>query len=154
LVSKSVFRSPDGRFVWATGTGAADDIRNPINTTTIVCMEARGTCEMSVAEFIPHNSGLYFWLPDLGFEIKTWGPNRVTAINEYPCFTAVMTIDVQAKAVTIVTVRRAVSDCSNAKTPSTWALVDGFDVSWKLHRGEINNARALVYEPARRLAPP
>jgi hypothetical protein len=101
VTAKVVFRSDDGNSVSAIGTGAMDDIANPINITRIFCLRPDGTCEMSVAEFDPKKSMLYFGSP-IVYEVKTWMPDRVTAIREHPCGTALMTINVTAEAATIV----------------------------------------------------
>jgi hypothetical protein len=149
---KLVFRSDDGNSVSALGTGAMDDIANPINITRIICLRADSTCEMSVAEFGTKGSMLYFGSP-VFYEVKTWTPDRVTAIREHPCGTASMTINMTAKAVTIVSTPDTNLAFCPKGSPSIWTLVDGFPVVWKLHQEMINKARALVYEPATRLMP-
>jgi hypothetical protein len=148
-----VSRSDDGRWVSAVGTGAMEDIRNPINITRILCLKADSSCEMSIAEFDPKSRFLYFGSPVV-YEIKTWVPSRVTAISEHPCGTALMTIDVNTEAVTIVTAPHADLAFCSKEPASIWTLVDGFPVVWKLHQDRVNKARALVYEPAQRLVPP
>lgn len=40
-----------------------------------------------------------------------------------------------------------------SKTPSAYTLIDGGPVAMKLHQDKANKARALVYEPARKLLP-
>jgi hypothetical protein len=152
LTRKLVFRSDDGNSVSALGTGVMDDIANPINITRIICLRADSTCEMSVAEFDPKESMLYFGSP-VFYEVKTWMPDRVTAIREHPCGTASMTINVTVKAVAIVsTLDTNLAFCPKG-SPSIWTLVDGFPVVWKLNQERINKARALVYEPASKLMP-
>jgi hypothetical protein len=108
---------------------------------------------MSSAEFDLKNGGLIFGSPAV-YEIKTWRPSRVTGIREHPCGTASMTIDVDAKAVTIVSVPHADLPFCGKEPASIWTLVDGFPVIWKIHQDSVNSARLLVYEPARRLVSP
>jgi hypothetical protein len=69
----------------------------------------------------------------------------------HPCGTALMTIDVTAEAVAIVTGPHAELAGCREDRPSTWTLVDGWPVAQKLNQDRINKARALVYEPARKL---
>ena len=92
---KFVDRSKDGEWVFAIGTGGADDIAKPINITQIFCRRASGTCELSTAEYSPEDSQLYFGTPPFDYAITTWEPTRVTATREHPCGTAVMSIDMQ-----------------------------------------------------------
>ena len=40
------------------------------------------------------------------YQITDWTSSRVTAQNETPCFTALMTVDIEAEQVTTVTVPR------------------------------------------------
>lgn len=82
-----------------------DGLANPINVTRIFCLRVDSTCQMSSAEFDPKNGMLYFGSPAV-YEIKTWSA-RVTAIREHPCGTALMTIDVDAKAVTVTSAPHA-----------------------------------------------
>lgn len=151
--AKIVSRSDDGKWVSAQGTGAMDDIAYPINITRIFCLKAASTCEMSIAEFDPKMRMLYFGSPAV-YEIKTWRPNRITAIREAACGTGSMTIDVETKAVTIASVPHADLAFCPKGPPSIWTLIDGFPVTWKIHQDKVNKARALVYEPARRFVPP
>jgi hypothetical protein len=150
---KIVYRSDDGNLVAAVGTGAMDAIANPVNITRITCLRADGTCEMSSAELDLKYGMLSFGSPAI-YEIKTWRPSRVTAIREHPCGTASMTIDIDTKAATIASVPHADLPFCSKEPPSIWTLVDGFPVAWKIHQDRVNKARALVYEPARRLVPP
>ncbi len=144
--------------VWAVGTGTTDDIDNPLahplNISRIYCLRATGTCELSTAEFSPEDSQLYFATP-FDYTIATWGPTRVTATVEQPCGTALMSIDIPTKSVTISSVPHSdLSFCPKDK-PSTWRLADkGFPITWKRHQEKVNKARALVYEPANKLVPP
>ena len=119
--TKIVFRSDDGSAVSAIGTGAMDDIAYPINITRILCLKADSNCEMSSAEFDLKSRMLYFGSP-IFYEIKTWRPNRVTAIREHPCGTALMTIDVDAKTVTIVSAPHADLAFCSKEPGSTWTL--------------------------------
>jgi hypothetical protein len=48
---KLVYRSDDGNVVGALGTGAMNDLANPINVTRLLCAKSEGNCEMSGAEF-------------------------------------------------------------------------------------------------------
>jgi len=150
---KLIGRPDDGEWLSAVGTGAMDGIANPINVTRIFCLRADSTCEMSSAEFDLKYGMLSFGSPAV-YEIKTWRPSRVTAIREHPCGTASMTIDVDTKAVTIASVPHLDLPFCTKEPPSIWKLVDGFPVAWKIHQDKVNKARALVYEPARRLIPP
>jgi hypothetical protein len=147
---KLVERSENGELVWAVGTGTTDDhddpLAHPINISRIYCLKASGTCELSTAEFSPEDSQLYFATP-FDYNITTWGPTRVTATTEQPCGTAMMSIDLQAKSVTISSVPHSdLSFCPKREKSSTWKLAeDGFPIIWKI---------ALVYEPEKRLVPP
>jgi len=110
----------------ARGTGTMDDIADPINRVSIVCIKQESTCESRVASFDVQTNMLS--LSDLiYYEIKTWTPDRVTAIREHRCGTATMTIDVKAEEITIMSAH----GCLNDK-PSIWKLTDGFPIAWKL----------------------
>ena len=64
-----------------------------------------------------------------------------------------MTIDVKAQAVTVVTVPHAdLAGCMEDR-PTILTLVDGMPVARKLYEDRIDRARALMYEPARKLMP-
>jgi hypothetical protein len=155
---KLVERSDDGGWVLAVGTGTTDDrddpLAHPINITRIFCLKASGTCDLSTAEFSPEDSHLYFSTP-FDYNITTWGTTRVTAMSEHPCGTAMMSIDIQAKSVTISSVPHSDLPFCSKSGPSTWRLADdGFPITWKIHQDKVSKARALVYEPERRLVPP
>ena len=155
-IKKTVVKERD--FVSATGTGGTDDIANPlappINISRIFCERISGTCELSIAAFNPEDAHLYFYIP-WDYSITTWEPTRVTATNEMPCATSLMTIDIQTKSVLISSVPHSDLSFCAKQGPTTWRLLDdGFSVSWKLHQGKANKARALVYEAARKLVPP
>ena len=157
-LGKIVERSKDGELVWAVGTGAADDIGNPlahpVNITRIWCLRASGTCQLSTAEFSPEDSQLYFATP-FDYSITTWGPARVTATSEHPCGTALLSIDIQTKSVVISSVPHSDLSFCSKEGPTTWRLADkGFPIVWKLHQDKVNKARALVFEAQRRLVPP
>jgi hypothetical protein len=147
-LKKYVLMTKDAVLV-AVGTGAMDDLAYPLNSIRIVCVKADSTCNMIDAGFDPKMHSLS--LGDTPYEIKTWTPSRVTAIREHPCGTALMTIDVTAEAVAIVTEPHAELAGCREDRPSTWTLVDGWPVAQKLNQDRINKARALVYEPARKL---
>jgi hypothetical protein len=156
---KVVARSNDGgEWVMAVGTGTTDDrdnpLAHPINISRIFCVKASGTCELSTAEFSPEESQIFFEAP-FDYSITTWTPTRVTATSEHPCGSAMLSLDIQAKSVTVSSVPHSdLSFCSKSG-PSTWRLADdGFPITWKIHQDKVNKARALVYEPERRLMPP
>jgi hypothetical protein len=128
-----------------------DGLGYPLNSIRIVCVKADSTCDMIDAGFDPKMHSLT--LGDTPYEIKTWTPSRVTAIREHPCGTASMTIDVKAQAVTVATVPHADLVGCMEDRPTIWTLVDGMPVARKLNQDRIKRARALVYEPARKLIP-
>jgi len=138
--------------VLAVGTGAMEGIANPINITRILCQRGDGACEMSIAEFDLKNGMLSFGSP-VDYEIKTWRPNRITALREHPCGTATMAIDVDNGAVTITSVPRADLPFCSKEPTNVWTLVDGFQVAWKIYQDRASRARALVYEPSKRFVP-
>ena len=155
-IKKTVVK--EGDFVSATGTGGTDDIANPlappININRIFCQRISGTCELSIAAFNPQDAHLYFYIP-WDYSITTWEPTRVTATNEMPCATSLMTIDIRTKSVVISSVPHSDLSFCAKQGPTTWRLLDdGFSVSWKLHQDKANKARALVYEAARKLVLP
>jgi hypothetical protein len=152
---KYVSMSKDGNLVIAAGTGAADDLAEPINRVHIVCDKPDRSCMYRQAELDLRTQMLQMLdLTDfISYEIKTWTPSRVTAIREHPCGTVTMTIDVNSQTVTIITVPHADLASCMEERPGIWTLVDGGPVAQKLNRDRINKARALVYEPARKLVP-
>jgi hypothetical protein len=154
---KIVERIADGEVVFAVGTGATDDIGNPlaypINTSRIVCVRDSGTCTLSTAEFSQDDSQLVFASP-FDYTITTWGPTRVTATSEHPCGTALLSIDIQSKSVVISSVPHSDLSFCSKEGPTTWRLADdGFPIIWKFHQDKVNKARALVYEPEKKLVP-
>ena len=151
-MGKFVMRVDGASSVLAVGTGAMEGIANPINITRILCQQADSTCEMNTAEFDLKNGMLSFASP-VFYEIKTWRPSRITAIREHPCGTATMAIDIDNGAVTIASVPRADLPFCSKEPPNIWTLVDGFQVAWKIFQDRVSRARALVYEPSRRLVP-
>ena len=156
IIKKTVVK--DGEFASATGIGGTDDIANrlapPINISRIICQRTSGTCELNIAAFNPEDAHPYFYIP-WHYNIATWEPTRVTAVNEMRCATSLMTLDMQTESVTISSVPHLdLSSCAN-QGPTTWSLLDdGFSVSWKLHQDKVNKARALVYEANKNLVPP
>jgi hypothetical protein len=144
-----VYRSDDGNVVGARGTGAMNDLANPINITRLLCGKTEGTCEISGAEF-DLKYGTLISQPPTIYEIKTWGRSRLTAIREHPCGTASLTVDVETKDVTIASVPHADLPFCSKEPANIWKLVDGFPVAWNIYREKYNKARALVYEPARK----
>jgi hypothetical protein len=150
---KSVYQSNDGNLVGASGTGVMNDLANPININRMLCIKSEGTCEMTGAELNLHDIPLLYLAPPTIFEIKTWTRNRVTAISERPCGTATLTVDVDAKDVTITSVPHTDLPFCSKEPANIWKLVDGFPVAWNIYRDRYNKARALVYEQARKLFP-
>jgi len=75
------------------------DLANPININLMLCVRSEGTCEMSASELDLKDRMLIAAAPVI-FDIKTWTPNRITAVREHPCGTASLTVDVQTKDVT------------------------------------------------------
>jgi|tagenome__1003787_1003787.scaffolds.fasta_scaffold20938078_3 hypothetical protein len=147
-----VYRSDDGNLVGAVGTGAMDDLANPINVSRILCTRSDVTCELSTAEFDVKHSMLFAPAPTI-YDIKTWTPNRVTAIREHPCGSAFLTVDVATKDVTIASTPHADLPFCSKEPANIWKLADGFKVTWNLHRDRYNKARELVYEPAKKMFP-
>jgi hypothetical protein len=147
-----VYPSDDGNLVGAVGTGVLNDLANPINVSRILCTKSDGTCEMSTAEFDLKYSQLFAPAPTI-YEVKTWTPNRVTAIREHPCGSAFLTVDVATKDVTIASAPHSDLPFCSKEPANIWKLADGFKVSWNLFRDRYNKARELVYEPAKRIFP-
>jgi hypothetical protein len=117
--------SMEGNLLLAVGTGTMDDLASPINKTRIVCIKAEGTCNVTEAAIVNRMLDLY---DVASYEIQTWTPNRVTAIREHPCGTAMMSIDVNAKTVAVVvSAHKDLKFCTD-KPQGTWSLVDGFPV--------------------------
>ena len=142
--------SMNGDLLLAVGTGAMEDIANPFNKVRIVCVKSEGTCNMSEATFDLKTQLLDFY-DAASYEIQTWTPNRVTAIREHPCGTAMMSVDVNSKTVAVVvTPHNDLKFCSDKPT-GTWSLVDGFPVGWNIARDRQMKALELVYEPSRKL---
>jgi len=151
---KVVFMTKDGSMVSAVGTGSMDDIAFPINKVHIVCWKSEKSCEYREASLDREPSMDMLNLDDLVYyDIKTWTPNRITAIQEDRCITALMTIDVSAQDVTITNVPHTdLTDCRTGG-PRTWKLVDGFPVPWKLQQDRLDKARKLVYPAAEKFMP-
>jgi hypothetical protein len=147
-----VYRSDDGNLVGAVGTGVMNDLVHPINISRILCTKSDGTCEMSIAEFDHKYSQLFAPAPTI-YDVKTWTPNRVTAIREHPCGSAFLTVDVATKDVTITSAPHSDLPFCSKEPANIWKLADGFNVSWNLYLDRYNKARELVYEPAKRMFP-
>jgi hypothetical protein len=150
---KLVYQGKDGNSVGASGTGVMNDLANPINVNRMLCIKSEGTCEMTGAELNLHDIPMLYLGPPTIFEIRTWTPNRITAISENPCGTATLTVDVDAQDVTIASVPHTDLPFCSKGPANIWKLVDGFPVTWNIYRERYNKARALVYEPARKLFP-
>jgi hypothetical protein len=146
------YRSDDGNLVAAVGTGAMDDLANPINVSRILCSKSDATCELSTAEFDLKFGMLTSPAPTI-YDIKTWTPNRVTAIREHPCGSAFLTVDVATKDVTIASAPHSDLPFCSKEPANVWKLGDGFKITWNLYRDLYNKARELVYEPAKRIFP-
>lgn len=142
--------SMDGDLLLAVGTGAMEDIANPINKVRIVCVKSAGTCNMSEATFDLKTQLLDFY-DVASYEIQTWTRNRVTAIREHPCGTAMMSVDVNAKSVAVVVTPHNDQKFCSDKPDGTWSLVDRFPVGWNIARDRQLKALELVYEPSRKL---
>jgi hypothetical protein len=86
---------------------------------------------MTAAELDLHTIPTLQLVPPTIFEIKTWTPNRITAIREHPCGTATLTVDVDAQNVTITSV--LIPTChfaaKNRLTSGTWSM----DFQWREH---------------------
>jgi hypothetical protein len=108
-------------FVIAFGTGAADDLVFPINEVHIYCWKHDELCEYREAS-IDLKTNLLGLNDAIYYDIKTWTPNRVTAIREHPCGTAFMTIDVKAEDVTVTSVPHAdIASCpKTGRAPGGW----------------------------------
>jgi hypothetical protein len=147
-----VYPSDDGNLVGAVGTGVMNDLANPINVSRIPCTKSDGTCEMSTAEFDLKYSQLFALAPTI-YEVKTWTPNRVTAIREHPCGSAFLTVDVATKNVTIASAPHSDLPFCSKEPANIWKLADGFKITWNLYRDRYSKARELVYEPAKKIFP-
>jgi hypothetical protein len=148
LLSPGKIVSMNGDLLLAVGTGAMDDIANPLNKVRIVCVKSEGTCNMTEASVNNRTLDLY---NVASYEIQTWTQNRITAIREHACGTAMMSVDVSAKTVAVVvTPHNDLKFCSD-KPSGTWSLVDGFSVAWNVARDRQMKALELVYEPSRKL---
>ena len=126
LPGKFVSMITGGNVVLAVGTGAMDGIANPINKVRILCIKSQNTCDMTEATFDLENQFLDFHQVVPVYEIQTWTQNRVTAIREHPCGTAMMSIDVKAQTVTIVVAAHNDLKGCAGKVEGAWTLLDGF----------------------------
>ena len=150
--SKMVGVAQDGSWASASGTVAmvsGDDVAHKINHTRIMCIRAEGTCDMVSASFDLNTRFLWLDLPTVAYVIKAWTSHTILAESQGPCgIDASLTLDIVAKTVTISSNGSCVD-----KRPSTYSLVDGFPVAWKLHQDSIDKARTLVYAPAQKFMP-
>ena len=150
---KVVDMAADGSAASASGTlvgVAGKDVAHKINHTRIMCVRAEGTCEVSQASFDPNTSFLYLDWPEPPYVVKAWTSHTIVAVSEGPCgIEASLTIDAVAKTATLSSSGSCIDN-----TPSTFSFVDGFPIAWKIYQDRVNAARALVYEPARRLVGP
>ena len=142
----------NGGSAGAIGTMTTD--RFPINTARIQCSKFFNKCEL-VNAFLDQNNKYLDVFDYQEYEIKTYSPERVTAIGEFPCATSTMSLDVKGQTATIVTVEhgKPPSCIDLRETPIIRRLVDGLQVAQKLNEDRVNKARALVYEPAKTLLP-
>jgi len=120
---KLVSRLDNSNVVSALGTGVMNDLANPININRMFCAKSEGTCEMSSTEFDLKSGMLITPAPTI-FEIKTWTPNRVTAIREHPCGTALLTVDVETEDVTIASTPHADLPFCSREPANIWRLAD------------------------------
>jgi hypothetical protein len=158
IPSRLVFT--DDNAVSAGGTWVEDPepFWRPINTAHIWCFKARGMCEEYTATLNFDQPVVALNLGDTEYQITSWSSSRVTAERQVPCATGLMTLDIKAQQVTIVTVPPLdASICTPDPTwkfhPITRKLVDGFEVAEKFWREKVNKARKLVYPAARALLP-
>ena len=145
---KIVDVAKDGSSAAASGTLAGDDVTHKLNHTRITCSRAEGICNVHSASFDPNTSFLWLNFGPVPYKVRSWTANSVIAVNVHACGTDTMIIDITAKTVTI----HSTGSCMS-KTPSGYTLIDGGPVAMKLHQDKANRARALVYEPARKLLP-
>ena len=146
---KIVDVAKDGSSLTASGTLAGDDVTRKINHTRISCSRADGICNVHSASFDPNTSLLWLNFGPVPYKVRSWTANSVIAVNVHACGTDTMAIEIAAKTVAIDSTGSCMS-----KTPSAYTLIDGGPVAMKLHQDKMNKARALVYEPARKLLPP
>ena len=145
---RQVFMSEDGR--WASASGVMDGTAEGLSSVRIFCDRARGICERYVATFDLETRFLFL---DVGteYQIITWTPSGVTAVTDAPCSTSLMTLDVKDNQVTAVTAPKP--NCTGFTQIVPWHLVDGLPVAQKLSQDRMNQARAVVYPPAKQLMP-
>jgi hypothetical protein len=146
---KIVDVAKDGSSVAASSTLAGDDVTRKINHTRITCSRAENICNVHSASFDPNTSFLWLNFGPVPYKVKSWTAIAVTAVNVHASGTDTMTIDIVEKTVSIDSTGSCMS-----KTPSRYSLIDGGPVTLKFHQDKVSKARALVYEPARKLLPP
>ena len=146
---KIVASAKDGSWVSASGALSGDDLAHKINHTRITCLRAEGICDLQSASFDLATSFLWLELPPIPYLVKVWRSDTVVAVSEGTCGIETMTINIPKETVALATT----GSCINS-TPSTYALIDGSVVTMKIYQERIDRARALVYEPARRLILP
>ena len=133
---KIVSMSKDGSWVSAAGTGAVNNIGDPINSVRIFCFKERGACEMYDATYNQKDRFLFLSLYT-EYQIDTWTPSRVTATNDMLCATALMTIDIKGEQVTIVTVPRPELITLHRRTNAARQSLHLEISRWISGRGEI-----------------
>jgi hypothetical protein len=137
---KLVYRN-DENSVGARGTGVMNGLANPININRMLCVKSEGTCEITAAELDLHTIATLQLLPPTIFNIQSWTSNRITAIREHPCGTATLTVDVDAKDVTITSVPHTDLPFCSKEPANIWKLVDGFPVAWNIYLDKYNKGK-------------
>jgi hypothetical protein len=144
----------NGNAVAASGAGAWDENDNRgINFVRIFCFKARRLCEESTARLnLDARPFPSLDMDNNEYQITSWNSSRVTAtIQDDPCSTALMTIDIKAQQVTKVIVpQTSSSSCPRfmreellkGMHPMTWQLVDSFEVAKKISAEKMNKANA------------
>jgi hypothetical protein len=139
-----------------SASGTMDGFRHSLNMARIFCWKPSNTCEVTIASLSLNEIGpsLFLDVTDT-YEIKTWTLDRVVTMEERPCATITMTVNLKTETVNIVWTPRTPGCFGSGPNIETLVetLVDGSDVAWKLHQERMSKARALVYEPAKKLMP-
>lgn len=134
---------------------------NPINTGHVDCDKAEKLCTVVTADVLLPYELVAIPVYTLQvhteiFEVESWRPERITAVQELSCSKTTMTIDIKGKAVKQVTVPRYERESCNANRtvkPSFVTLLDGskaFEEVFARRRKEVQD---LVYTPARMYMP-
>jgi hypothetical protein len=155
MSGNSVFaKEPELGGILLKGPQLSDTSTGQSTLGQIFCSKLTGVCEQNTAWFSLDDRFLSLDWP-IEYQITDWSSFRVTAQNESPCFTVLMTIDIKVEQLTTVAVPRAnPSTCHGLPDhPITWKLVDGHDVASKINQEKVNKARKLVYPAARALLP-